>query len=60
MNRRLRGFAASIEHADRGLLGAVGVLLFIGSIIVLAPAATPNRLSAHRWANITSFSNICS
>lgn len=34
MNRRLRGFAGTIEHADRWLLVAVGVLLFVGSIVV--------------------------
>ncbi len=34
MNRRLRGFAGSFELADRGLLIAVSVLLFIGSIVV--------------------------
>ncbi len=34
MKRRLRGFAGSIERADRGLLFAVVSLLFVGSIIV--------------------------
>jgi len=34
MKRRLRGFAGSIERADSGLLLAVGVLLFVGSIVV--------------------------
>ncbi len=34
MNRRLRALAGTIEHADRGLIGAVLVLLSIGSIVV--------------------------
>jgi len=34
MNRKLRGFAGTIERADRWLLTAVGVLLFFGSIVV--------------------------
>jgi len=34
VNRRLREFAGTIEHADRGLLIAVSVLLFVGSIVV--------------------------
>jgi len=34
MNRRLRGFTASLEHSDRLLLGSVLVLLFIGVFVV--------------------------
>ncbi len=34
MNRRLRGLAGTFERADRSLLAAVGVLLFVGSIVV--------------------------
>jgi cell division protein FtsW len=34
MNRRLRGFTASLEHSDRLLLASVGVLLFIGIFVV--------------------------
>ncbi len=42
MNRRLRGFTASMEHSDRFLLGSVGVLLFIG-IFVVYVAGSYNR-----------------
>jgi cell division protein FtsW len=34
MNRKLRGFTASLEHSDRLLLLSVGVLLFIGIMVV--------------------------
>ena len=42
MNRRLRGFTASMEHSDRLLLTSVGVLLFIG-IFVVYGAGSYNR-----------------
>ncbi|MEN8006923.1 MAG: FtsW/RodA/SpoVE family cell cycle protein [Candidatus Krumholzibacteriota bacterium] len=45
MNRRLRGFTASMEHSDRLLLASVGVLLFIG-IFVVYGAGSYNR-AAH-------------
>ena len=42
MNRRLRGFTASLERSDRLLLLSVGVLLFIG-IFVVYGAGSYNR-----------------
>ena len=34
MRRRVRTFVATLEGADPYLVGAVGVLLFIGSFVV--------------------------
>ena len=34
MNRRIRGFTASIERSDRWLMASVGVLLFMGIFVV--------------------------
>jgi len=42
MNRKLRGFTASLERSDRLLLGSVGVLLFLG-IFVVYGAGSYNR-----------------
>jgi cell division protein FtsW len=39
MYRRLRGFAGTVENADRWLLMSVGVLLVIGSVIVFGAGA---------------------
>lgn len=34
MNRRIRGFTASLERSDRWLMASVGVLLFMGIFVV--------------------------
>jgi len=52
MNRRLRGFTGSLERSDGLLLGAVGVLLFLGIFVVYVAgsynrAATTSPLGQH-------------
>ena len=45
MNRKLRGFAGTFERADSGLLLAVGVLLFFGSIVVFGAGSYTKQAS---------------
>ncbi|MCB1185177.1 FtsW/RodA/SpoVE family cell cycle protein, partial [bacterium] len=45
MNRTLRGFAGTIEHADRGLLLAAGMLIFLGSIVVFGAGSSTTLAS---------------
>ncbi len=46
MNRKLRGFAGSLERSDLGLLVSVGVLLLLGVIVVYG-AGSYNRQALH-------------
>jgi cell division protein FtsW len=44
MNRKLRSIVGTLEQADRGLLLAVGVLIFLGSIVVFGAGTYAYRL----------------
>lgn len=46
MNRKLRGFTASLEHSDRWLLLSVGVLLFLGIMVVYGAKSISNSSSS--------------